>query len=375
MSRRGPRAGLANRLMIGQVLVILSGAAALAGVATAIAPAVFRSHLGPAAGTPAEVRQHAEAAFASALGLSVAAATLVALVAAGLVSWFVVRRVSGAVEELAGAADAVSQGNYRVVLPAATFSTELQRLAGAFAAMANQLADTEAARSRLLADVAHEVRTPLATLQAYIDGLEDGVVAAEPQAWETMRSQVRRLHRLAADLREAAAAEEHALDLVPTPLDAAAVATAAAAAARPRYQAKGVALDLAVELAGATAVVRADEERLHQVLANLLDNALRHTPAGGHVGLCVGAGAGSVRIAVRDDGEGLPSDQLEAVFERFHRADPARSASGGGSGLGLTIARAIVREHGGTLAAASAGPGRGATFTVQLPAAAEAGSI
>jgi len=170
-------------------------------------------------------------------------------------------------------------------------------------------------------------------------------------------------------VRETAAAEEHALGLVLAACDAGAIAEAAVAAARPRYQAKAVHVDL-LRPAGSCPVY-ADQERLQQVLANLLDNALRHTPGGGHVELAVTGEAHQVRFRVHDDGEGLPPDQLEAVFGRFHRADPARVLTdGGGSGLGLTIARAIVADHAGTLTADSAGPGQGATFTVTLPAGA-----
>jgi signal transduction histidine kinase len=150
-------------------------------------------------------------------------------------------------------------------------------------------------------------------------------------------------------------------------LDAAAAASGAVAAAAPGYLAKGVSLELVPGPDGLR--VSADPERLGQVLANLLDNALRHTPAGGHVRVAAAAAGSRVTIAVADDGEGIPTDKVEAVFDRFHRIDPARTSSdGSGSGLGLTIARAIVADHGGTLTAASGGAGTGATFTVALPA-------
>jgi two-component system sensor histidine kinase BaeS len=176
---------------------------------------------------------------------------------------------------------------------------------------------------------------------------------------------VGRLRRLAADLREAAAAE-NSLGLVLTPTQPARLAQAAVAAAGPRFQAKGVQLTLSAP--ADTPTVRADPERVQQVLANLLDNSLRHTPPGGKTTVSVSPAAAGVRIQVTDDGSGIPADQLDAIFDRFHRVDPARAAAdGGGSGLGLTIARAIVTAHGGALTAASAGPGQGATFTLTLP--------
>jgi two-component system, OmpR family, sensor histidine kinase BaeS len=337
-----------------------------------VAPGLFHRHLAASGEDSALVRHHAEQAFVSSFVISLTLASVAALAAAGLVSWFLVRRVAHPVEELAQAADAVAAGNYRVEVPTADFSTELRRLSDAFAHMAGRLADTDAARSRLLSDLAHELRTPLATLEAFIDGIEDGVVPDNPASRATMRAQVARLRRLATDVRETAAAEEHALGLVLARCDAAAIADAAVAGAVPRYQAKSVDLDLVRP--AVLPPVQADHERLQQVLANLLDNALRHTPGGGHVELAVICDSGQVQFRVRDDGEGLPPDQLEAVFQRFHRADPARARSdGGGSGLGLTIARAIVADHAGSLTAYSAGLGQGATFTVTLPTESGAG--
>jgi signal transduction histidine kinase len=207
----------------------------------------------------------------------------------------------------------------------------------------------------------------LATLEAYIDGLEDGVVAPSEESYATMRGQVSRLRRLAIDLRESAAADEHALHLAPVVLDAAAAAADAVAAATPRFLAKGVELTLVPGASGL--LVSADVERLGQVLSNLLDNALRHTSPGGHVRVAATSARSAVNIIVTDDGDGIPPDQIGSIFDRFHRVDPARaSADGSGSGLGLTIARAIITDHGGTLTAASPGPGGGAAFTLALPA-------
>ncbi|MEO7979926.1 MAG: ATP-binding protein [Sporichthyaceae bacterium] len=364
MSRRTPT-GLAGRLMTAQVLVIAVGAFTMVAAIALVAPGLFRAHLARTEEGSPQVLRHAEAAFTSAFAISLSIATGAALVTAGLVSWFLVRRVAHPVEQLAHAADLVAAGSYRVEIPVANFSSELERLSDAFSHMAGRLADTDAARSRLLSDLAHELRTPLATLEAFIDGIEDGVVPDDATARTTMRAQLARLRRLATDVRETAAAEEHALGLVLAPCDAGAIGEAAVSAARPRYQAKSVNLEFERP---AACTVRADQERLHQVLANLLDNALRHTPSGGHVQLTVASDTTHVRFQVRDDGEGIPPDQLETVFQRFHRADPARiSSDGAGSGLGLTIARAIVADHAGTLTASSAGPGHGAVLTVTLP--------
>ncbi len=364
MSRPRPR--LAVRLVMAMGLVIAVGGLTLLVTANLVAPGLFHQHLSRFGMMSPEVTQHAEEAFSSSFAIAITVAMLASLLAAGLVSWFLVRRVARPVEELAVAAETVAGGTYTVQVPQEPFARELDALSASFAHMADRLAETETSRTRLLSDLAHELRTPLATLEAYIDGLEDGVVAPSQESYETMRGQVARLRRLAADLRESAAADEHALHLNPVVLDLTTAAADAVAAASPRYLAKGVGLIL---VPGPTGLqVSADAERLGQVLANLLDNALRHTPPGGHVRVATESARPRAIITVSDDGDGIPTDQLGSVFERFHRVDRSRATTdGSGSGLGLTIARAIVTDHGGSLTAQSAGPGHGATFTVSLP--------
>ena len=358
--------GLVARLLIAQLAVV--GVAVLTMVATAaiVGPRLFTEHLRHTGEDSPMVIDHAEQAFASSFALAIGVSLLMAVITAGLVALLVVRRIAASVTDLADAADAIAAGDYAVAVPLGGFGTEMTRLSGAFARMAQRLADTEAARTGMLADLSHELRTPLATLEAYIDGMEDQVVPADQASYAVMRDQVGRLRRLAVDVREASAAEEHALSLHPEPVDPGELARSAVEFVRPSYQAKGVELILA-ERRGL--VMAADAARLQQVLGNLLANALRHTPPGGRVTVSVGAGtAQTVRIEVADTGEGIPVDQLEAIFTRFHRADQSRAShDGSGAGLGLTIARAIITGHGGTLTAASAGPGTGATFTVTLP--------
>lgn len=360
------RPRLATRLMQAQVIVVGVGAITLVIAAALVAPPLFHDHLIHAGVTDPDVQLHAEEAFASSFAIAVVLATATALLAAGGVSWFMVRRVSRPVEELAQSAESVAAGRYDVSVPDASFSSELHQLSDSFVHMAHRLAETEATRTRLLADLAHELRTPLATLEAYIDGMEDDVLDHDAAAYATMRLQVDRLRRLAADLRESSAAEEHALGLVLERIDYRDVARAAVAAASPRFAAKGV--DLSLTEGQSPSWILGDSVRLQQVLANLLDNALRHTPIGGHVEVAVVERSGQVRVQVTDSGEGIPPDQLHAVFERFHRVDPSRvSSDGGGSGLGLTIARAIVIDHGGTLDATSPGSGMGTTFVMTIP--------
>ncbi len=353
--------------MVAQAIVVGLGAITLVVTAVVVAPSLFHEHLTSAGVESTEVMTHAEEAFASSFLISVAVATVVSLIAAGVVSWFLVRRVSRPVEELAGAAREVAAGNYSITVPAAEFSSELHELSGSFTHMAQRLSETDSVRVRLLADLAHELRTPLATLEGFIDGMEDGMLPADATSWGTMRDQVERLRRLSIDLRETAAAEEHALGLILETLDARDVVATAVAAATPRYNAKGVAL--LSSQPGEPCRIVGDTLRLQQVMANLLDNSLRHTDVGGEVAVSVARASEVVVIQISDSGDGIPLDQLEDIFTRFHRLDPSRmTTDGSGSGLGLTIARAIVVDHNGTLTATSTGLGTGSTFAIRLPA-------
>lgn len=174
MTRRP--SSLAARLMIAQLLVIGTGALTLIVAAVLVAPTLFSEHLTQTGEDSPQVRQHAEEAFASSFAIALGLAMVAALIAAGLVSLFLVRRVADPVVDLADAADAVAAGDYAVAVPTGGFGSELSRLSDAFDHMANRLAATDATRTSMLADLAHEVRTPLATLEAYIDGMEDHVV-------------------------------------------------------------------------------------------------------------------------------------------------------------------------------------------------------
>jgi two-component system sensor histidine kinase BaeS len=361
---RRPR-GLGSRLLATQLLVLLAGAVTLGSVALLVAPQLFAVHMDRAGETDPVVRSHAEQAFDSALAIALLVATSVSVVAALLISGLAVRRVSAPVAQLADAADSLAGGHYEIAVPEPRLGDEFERLTAAFRHMADSLAHTEAVRRQLLSDLAHELRTPLSTLVAHVEGLEDGVVAATPQTWRVLHGQLRRLQRLAADIGQLSAAEEHAHPLTLVPGDLTQIASDAVAADEPRFEAKRV--SLALDAAG-PAPARVDTMRMQQVLANLLDNALRHTPPGGGVVVRVRREDRHGVVQVSDTGVGIPPGELEAVFERFHRVDAARSRNDGGSGLGLTIARIIVADHGGTLTAESGGEGHGATFSIRLPA-------
>ena len=213
------------------------------------------------------------------------------------------------------------------------------------------------------------MRTPLATIEAYLEALEDGVRALDAPTLEALHGGTQRLHRLAEDISAVSRAEEGQLDSRPVRIRPHQLLESAAAAARDAYASRQV--RLVVEPAAALPEVHVDPERMAQVLANLLENALRHTPTVARSAVGDPPDHHWVELAVVDSGDGISPENLPHVFERFYRVDPARRRAPGssGSGIGLTISRALVEAHGGGLSAASAGEGKGSTFTIRLPAA------
>ncbi len=362
------RRSLTVQLLGAQLAVIVVGAATLVAVAYAAGPALFHRHIAEALGiVPPGVAHHLDMAFAQSLALSLAVGVGAAALTAALVSWLLADRIGGPVHRLAAAARRVSRGDYETRVQAAGSAEELAVLARAFNEMAGTLESAEERRRRLLADLAHELRTPLATIDAYLEGLADGVVQPAPETWSVLRTETSRLGRLTEDIGKVSRAEERRLDLRIRPVSARTLLEAAAAGAWPAYAEQDVRLELGPQ--DRPLEVEVDPDRLGEVLGNLLENALRHTPAGGVVRLAAAPADGNVLLTVGDTGEGIDPSELERVFERFYRSDPARSRERGGSGVGLTIARALVEAHGGTLTADSEGAGTGTTFRISLPAA------
>jgi signal transduction histidine kinase len=357
---------LAARLFSAQLLVIAVTFIALIVTVVLIAPGLFLRHLRMSGEESPEVQLHAQEAFETSVGLALLAAAAVAVVAAILLSWFLARRVSEPITELAISAEAVAHGNYDVAVPQRGFGAELHTLSRSFQHMADSLETTDRARSRMLSDLSHEIRTPLATLEAHIDALEDGVIPSSAQNYEVMRDQVHRLRRLASDVRVAAEAQEHALTLHPEATGVSDLLKTACSLYDARYRDKGVLLkDVCPESNGLEVLV--DRDRMQQVLGNLLENALQHTPADGVVTLACHRRGHTVEISVTDTGVGIEPRDLDRVFERFQRLNGARESDAGGSGLGLTIARALIQNQGGDLTAFSRGPGTGSTFVITLP--------
>jgi len=361
------RRSLAARLLLAQVLVIVAGSATLALVALAIAPGIFHDHIRNSDGIiPDDVARHIDEAFGAAVLIALAVAIGAAFLTALAVSTFISLRIVKPIRALAEAAERIAKGAYAARVPA-TGSDEIAVLGSAFNEMVTALESAERKRRELLSDVAHELRTPLATLDAYLEGLADGVVEPNLDTWKLLRNETGRLGRLTEDVTKVSRAEERQLELRVQRVAAIALLETSAGAAAPAFAAKGVEIEISPERDSPS--VEVDPDRLGEVLANLLENALRHTPAGGTVTLSAKRAGDDAVLAVTDTGEGLSPDDLDRVFERFYRVDRARSRDQGGSGIGLAIARALVEAHGGQLWADSVGVGRGATFFCRLPAA------
>ncbi len=262
------------------------------------------------------------------------------------------------------AADAVAAGDLSVRV-AERGSPDFQRLAASFNRMATELARTDQQRRNLTADIAHELRTPLHIIQGNLEGVLDGIYPPTAAHMEATLEEARQLARLVEDLRTLSSAEAGELPLVYATVDVRELLADVAASFSGRADLAGI--TLRVEPAEGLALW-GDAGRLDQVLTNLVDNALRHTPAGGAVILAANAAGQRILISVADTGVGIPAEDLPFVFDRFWRGDHARSHQGGaGSGLGLAIAYQLVKAHGGTLRVESS-PGQGATFFMELPA-------
>src|SRR3954468_14501710 len=291
--------------------------------------------------------------------------SLGAVLGLGMVQ-FLARGMTSPLREMAAAASAMARGDYgrRVT---ATSRDEVGELARAFNAMAAELADVDRVRRELIANVSHELRTPLGALQALLENLADGVSSPDPAALRTALRQTERLGRLVEQLLDLSRLESGVLSLRPAPFPVRPLLEEATRECElgEAFMSHPVWLRVSVQPGDLRAL--GDSERMHQVVANLLDNAVRHSPQDGRVWLSAHAATeGMTTIEGADEGPGIPAEEAERVFERFHRVDAARAARDGGTGLGLAIARWIVDAHGGTIRVRPREP-HGCRVVVELP--------
>jgi histidine kinase len=371
------RRHLGAKLLLSYLLIILVGVAVLVVASQFILPGSFNRHMtgmgmmngmmeghgdGGRNGAPpfsSEVR----ASFNEALLYAALAAALVAVV----ISFYLSRSVIAPITAMSLATQRIADGRYdeRVQVRGAD---ELAQLAMRFNQMAEKLNEVEAMRRQLIGDVSHELRTPLTAIKGSMEGLMDGILPATQETYQEIHGEADRLNRLVDDLQELSRVESHAYRLDLRPVEVSTLVQTVTKRLAPQAESKRISLDL--ELAPDLPHVRADEDRAVQILTNLAGNALQYTPENGRVILSARQVDREIQISVRDTGIGIPPEHLPHLFDRFYRADKSRSRrSGGGSGIGLTIARALVEAHGGRIWADSAGAGAGSTFTFTLPIA------
>jgi signal transduction histidine kinase len=288
---------------------------------------------------------------------------LVAAVLALAMVQFLAHGMTYPLREMAAAARAMAAGDYERRVTA-TSRDEVGELARAFNEMSRQLAEVDRLRRDLVANASHELRTPLGALRVRLENIVDGVEKADATAIEDALKQVERLGDLVEQLLDLSKLESGAVPLELTEVRAEELLERVVAEWSDHADARGVRIELAQ--GSPDLVLRIDAERMRQVLANLIANAVRHSPEPGRVLLTARAKNGRARLEVADEGPGIAADDLERVFERFYRSDRARSPDAGGAGLGLAIARWIVELHGGTIRAAQADP-HGCRIVVDLP--------
>jgi signal transduction histidine kinase len=377
------RSHLGVKLFLSYILVILVGVAILGLASTVTVPQAFNQHMrgnpefqgtgngpgqgmmqggNPGAGMLSDLYQNFRASFSEALLL----AALAAGVVASLVSLLLARRVTTPLRTLSSASGRIAEGHYDERVQAAG-SDELGQVAQSFNQMAGRLEQVEAMRRQLIGDVSHELRTPLTAIQGSMEGLMDGVLPAGPETYRQIHQEAGRLARLVDDLQELSRVEAGAYPLAIRPVQVAALVQTTLKRFSGQAQAKNIELfaDLPADLPQALA----DEARITQVLTNLVGNALQYTPEGGDISVSAVKQGSEIKLSVTDTGIGVPAEHLPHLFTRFYRADKSRSRqAGGGSGIGLTIARHLVEAHGGRIWVESAGAGQGSTFCFTLKA-------
>ncbi|MDR1633562.1 MAG: HAMP domain-containing protein [Bifidobacteriaceae bacterium] len=290
-----------------------------------------------------------------------------AVVTGLVVTQILAHGMTSPLREMTEAARAMAKGDYSTKVSISS-RDEVGELARAFTMMAQDLAQADALRREMIANVSHELRTPVAALQAELENMVDGVTEPDAQTLDLLLTQTRRLSRLVTDILDLSRLDADVVELGPVDIEVEAFLDDAVAAARLVASSAGKQLAFVVEVAPRTLRMTVDVERLHQVAANLLSNAIRHSPDGGIITITAISSGRWIQLDFKDQGPGIPPEDRERIFERFERGKMAQSSSSvptGGTGLGLAIARWAVRLHAGSLVVAESESG--ADFRVRLP--------
>ena len=374
------RRHLSWKIFISYLIVIMIGAIVLTTATEFILPRSFDRHLADmgsmmvtmmgSSSMGMDLNADLFTNFRSAVNEALTIAALAAVITAIAVSLFVSRQVVTPVREMMIASRFISEGHYkeRVHVPGDPSKgelDELSQLALSFNQMAAKLEQVEVMRRQLIGDVSHELRTPLTTIKGSMEGLMDGVLPANEETFHGIYREADRLQKLVSDLQELSRVEAGAYELEFKPVDVIDLVTATVNRLALQFEEKGVILE--IDVPNGLPKVKADEDRIGQVLLNLVGNALQYTPSGGKVKVATTHHDNEIITSVSDTGIGLSAEHLEYIFTRFYRIDKSRSRVGGGSGIGLTIAKYLVEAHGGRIWVESPGSGKGSTFIFTLP--------
>jgi len=291
----------------------------------------------------------------------------IAFTIAGAAGLVISRRITSPVKRLKEASRKLAEKDYAHRIPENEIQEdELGELAASFNDMAEKLEQTELMRRQLIGDISHELRTPLTAIKGSMEGLIDGILPADESTYQQIYREADRLQHLVEDLQELSRVEAVQFKLKTSAIKPGQLVEEAVTSIMPTFNKKGVSLGLSVP--DRLPEIQADPDRVLQIFANLLGNALQFTPKGGNVNVRVNDIPGFLEFSVTDTGVGIQPSHLPHIFERFYRADPSRSrANGGGSGIGLTISKSLVEAHGGAIRAESAGKDQGSSFIFTLP--------
>lgn len=279
-----------------------------------------------------------------------------------VVSYFLSGNITRPLRQLSQAAEKIRQGDLKQEVPVDT-QDEVGQLAEVFNQMSAELAANESNRQEFLANIAHELKTPLAVLQGHLESMLDGVEEPEPEKLFSMQEEVMRLTRLVGDLRDLSLAQVHQLELHLQPVDLGEKAERAAELLEPLLEEKR--LHFVKNMAPSLPVRQLDPDRVNQILYNLITNAIRYTHPGTAILLQTEAAGKRVRLTIADEGPGIAPEDLDHIFEQFYRGDKSRNRASGGSGIGLSLAKSFVEAQGGTITARNRKEG-GAEFVVEL---------
>ncbi len=364
MERALPRLGRAQRNVVAGNFVDPDGSTWLfTGLPSGTSGEAVQAVVLASPGTPRTLGA-ALTEFGSSLRAPLLQAAMAGVLAALVLSLAVSRTIAGPLQQIAGAARAIARGDHdrqvRVSGP-----PEIQDVATAFNQMSSEVQASQQAQKDFLVNVSHDLRTPLTSIQGFSQAIIDGTAPDAVAAARVVHEEAGRLNRMVAGISHLARLQDPRLEIRLEPLDIGSIIDGVVQRLSVVADAQQVTLE---QRKDTLPILRGDGDRLAQVLTNLLDNAIRYSPAGGEVRVSAREEGDGVAISVQDNGAGIPAEDLPRIFERFYQVDKARGPRRG-SGLGLAIAHEIVQAHGGRIHASSAGPGAGSTFSVWLPAA------